>query len=75
VREGTDPRYQREKVRVQRRLLEMLIFYGGIVTGFSSPVVHPLCRASYLPFYRVRGGRDAGDAFEVKFCRSLWRLL
>jgi hypothetical protein len=76
VRERTDPRSQREKVRVQRRLLEMLIFYGGMVTGFSSFVVRrPLCRAPYLPFYRVRGGRDAEGASEVKFCRSLRRLL
>jgi hypothetical protein len=54
----------------------MLIFNGGMVTGFPSFVVRrPLCRAPCLPFYRVRGGRDAGGAFEVKFCRSLWRLL
>jgi hypothetical protein len=32
---GADPRSQREKVRVQRRLLEMLIIYGGMMTGFS----------------------------------------
>jgi hypothetical protein len=41
-REGADPRSQREKVRVQRRLLEMFIFYGGMVTGFLSSVVRPL---------------------------------
>jgi hypothetical protein len=29
----------REKVRVQRRLLEMLIFYGRMETDFSSSVV------------------------------------
>jgi hypothetical protein len=27
------------KVRVQRRLLEMLIFFGGMETGFSSCLV------------------------------------
>jgi hypothetical protein len=54
----------------------MLIFYGGMVTGFSSSVVRPPPRRVLcLPFFRVRGGRDAGGAFEVKFCRTLWRLL
>jgi hypothetical protein len=54
VREGADPRSKREKVRVQRRLLEMLIFYGGMVTGFLLSVIRPLRRVPYLPFYRVK---------------------
>jgi hypothetical protein len=53
----------------------MLIFYGGMETSFSSSVIRPLCRAPCLPFYRLRGGRDTGGVFEVKFCRTLWRLL
>jgi hypothetical protein len=68
MREGADPRSQREKVRVQRRLLEMFIFYGGMVAGFLLSVVHPPRRVPCLPFYRVRGGRDAGGVLEVKFC-------
>jgi hypothetical protein len=42
-------------VKVQRRLLEMLIFYGGMVTdffAFSSSVF--LRRVPCLPFYRVK---------------------
>jgi hypothetical protein len=54
MRERADPISQREKVRVQRRLLEMLIFYGGMVTGFLLSVVHPLRRVPCLPFYRVK---------------------
>jgi hypothetical protein len=53
----------------------MLIFYGGKVAGLFSSIVRPHCRVPCLPFYRVRGGRDAGGAFEVKFYRTLWRLL
>jgi hypothetical protein len=69
VREGADPKSQREKVRVQRRLLEMLIFYGGRVTGFASSVVPaPFVESPAYPFIGSRGGRDAGGALEVKFC-------
>jgi hypothetical protein len=55
VREGADPRSQIEEVRVQRRLLEMLIFYGGMVTGFFVVRRSPFFRrVPCLPFYRVK---------------------
>jgi ribosomal protein L24E len=75
VREGADPRSQREKVRVQRRLFEMLIFYGGVVTSFFRMLFAPFVESPVCPFIGSRGGRDAGGALEVKFCRTLWRLL
>jgi hypothetical protein len=50
----------------------MLIFYGGMVTSFfvcpSSP---PFVESPAYPFIGSRGGRDAGGALEVKFCRAL----
>jgi hypothetical protein len=56
VREGADPRSQRE--RVQRRLLEMLIFYGGVMTSFASFI--PFVESHACLFIGSRGGRDAG---------------
>jgi hypothetical protein len=69
VREGADPRSQKEKVRVQMRLLGMLIFYSGMVTGLL--LVHrplPFVEFPASPFIGSRGGRDAKGALEVKFC-------
>jgi hypothetical protein len=45
-----------EREEVQRRLLEMLIFYGGVMTYFclSVPSSVPLRRVPCLPFYRVK---------------------
>jgi hypothetical protein len=71
VREGADPRSQRDKVRVQRKLLEMLIFYGGMMTDFLLSVVLPLVVSPACPFIGSRGGRDAGGALGVKFYRAL----
>jgi hypothetical protein len=51
----------------------MLIFYDGMGTSFSfssSFVESPAC-----PFIGLRGGSDARDALEVKFCRALWKPL
>jgi hypothetical protein len=52
----------------------MLIFYGGMMTWFSFFFL-PLVESPVFPFIGSRGGRDAGDALEVKFCRALWKLL
>jgi hypothetical protein len=42
------------KVRLQRRLLEMLVFFGGMETGFfvvcCSLFICPPCRAPVCPF-------------------------
>jgi hypothetical protein len=62
---------QREKVRVQRRLLEILIFYSGMVTGFLLSVLLPLVESPACPFIGSRGGRDTGGALGVKFYRAL----
>jgi hypothetical protein len=50
----------------------MLIFYGGMVTGFF--VVRrppPLVEAPAYPFIGPREGRDVGGALGVKFYRAL----
>jgi hypothetical protein len=50
----------------------MLIFYSGTMTGFLLSVVRPLLvEAPACPFIGSRGGRDAGGALGVKFCRLL----
>jgi hypothetical protein len=57
----------------------MLIFYGGMVTGFLSSVVRPFSsfvESPACPFIGSRGGRDAGGALGVKFidrCRGRCR--
>jgi hypothetical protein len=54
----------------------MLIFYGEMVTSllfFHCPP--PFVESPACPFIGLRGGRDAGGALEVKFCRAMWRPL
>jgi hypothetical protein len=53
----------------------MLIFYSGMVTCFLLIRCCPFIESSAYPFIGSRGGRDAGGALEVKFCRALWRSL
>jgi hypothetical protein len=64
----------REKERVQRRLLEMLIFlwWGDDLFRLVCP---PFVESPVFPFIGSREGRDVGDALEVKFCRALWKPL
>jgi hypothetical protein len=48
-----------EKVRIQRRLLKTLIFYGGMITWFFLLFSPPLVESHTFPFIGSRGDRDA----------------
>jgi hypothetical protein len=56
------------KERVERRLLKMLIFYGGVMTCFS--LCPPFVESPAFPFIGSREGRDAGGCLRSEVLSS-----
>jgi hypothetical protein len=65
---GSRSQVSERKMRVQRRLLEVLIFYGGVATGSS--LFPPLVESPAFTFIGSRGGRDVGGCLSSEVLSS-----
>jgi hypothetical protein len=68
--EGADPSSQREKVRVQKRLLEIDLLRWDGDWLFACPSPFSLVESPACPFIGSRGGRDAGGLLRSEVLSS-----